>query len=207
MHRLFALPALLLLATLAHADEQTRAVPAFSAINSKGPISVLIEAGKTQSVVVSGNTKFVSEVITEVVGDELRISMKDKNSKSASGDPKVTITLPALRQLKIEGAGVTALNNISGDRLDVSYQGAGSLKANGKVKWLRLKAQGVGEVDTKALNADRVDVEFEGIGTVKVFANELLNAVVQGMGTLTYYGNPRTVNKSVQGIGSVSSGS
>ncbi|HTD06304.1 GIN domain-containing protein [Undibacterium sp.] len=206
MRRLFVLPAFFLLSAFAHADEQSRTTPAFNAINSKGPISIVVEVGKTQSVVVSGNDKFIREVVTEVVGNELLISIPGKKSSTATDDPRVIITLPALRQLKIEGAGATAINNISGDRIDISYQGAGSLKANGKVKWLRLKAQGVGAVDTKELHAEHVDVDFEGIGTVKVYATDLLNAVVQGMGSLTYYGNPRTFNKSVQGIGSVSAG-
>ena len=38
-------------------------------------------------------------------------------------------------------------------------------------------------------------------GTVQ--ASEKLTANVEGMGNLTYYGNPRIVNKSVSGIGSV----
>jgi hypothetical protein len=47
------------------------------------------------------------------------------------------------------------------------------------------------------------DVSFEGIGSVAIHAKDKLNATVRGMGNLTYYGNPRVVNKSVSGIGSV----
>ncbi|WP_394781485.1 head GIN domain-containing protein [Undibacterium sp.] len=205
MRRLFILP-LLFTSVFAHADEQVRKLPAFNAINSKGPISIIVQAGKAQTLTASGNEKFLSNLVTEVVNGELMVSLQDKNFKSTSGDPKIIVTMPALRQLKVEGAGETALSNIDGERLDISYQGAGSLKANGKIKWLRLKAQGVGEINTRELKAEHVDVEFEGIGTVKVYASDLLNAVVQGMGSLIYYGNPRTFHKSVEGIGSVSAG-
>jgi hypothetical protein len=98
------------------------------------------------------------------------------------------------------------LNKVNTDRLDISYLGAGHLAANGKVKYLRLNAKGVGEVDTKALVADRVDVNFEGVGNVSVHATELLNAVAKGIGGLTYYGHPKTINKSVSGIGNVRAG-
>ncbi|HEX8405647.1 MAG TPA: DUF2807 domain-containing protein [Duganella sp.] len=54
------------------------------------------------------------------------------------------------------------------------------------------------------MRAERVDVNFEGVGNVSVHATDLLNAVAKGMGSLTYYGRPKTVNKSVSGIGSVS---
>jgi hypothetical protein len=77
---------------------------------------------------------------------------------------------------------------------------------NGDVKTFTMKAEGVGEVDAQALLANDADVSFRGIGDVKVFARNRLDAVVQGMGGVTYYGKPRTVNKSASGIGSVKAG-
>jgi hypothetical protein len=117
--------------------------------------------------------------------------MPDKTFKSSNGAPRITITVPSLSRVKVEGAGETILNKVNTDRLDISYLGAGHLEANGKVKYLRLNAKGVGEVDTKALKAERVDVNFEGVGNVSVYATELLNAVAKGIGGLTYYGHPK----------------
>jgi hypothetical protein len=206
------LPISLTLALLAtalaplHAAESVRQVAPFIAINCNGPINVTVEAGQTQSVRVSGDERFVAAVKTEVSDRELTISMTDHGLKTLHGSSQVTITVPALSRLKMEGAGETQLRKINSDRLDVSYQGAGRLQASGKVKYLRLVARGVGEVDTKGLQADRVDVNFEGVGSVSVYARELLNAVARGMGTLEYYGHPRTVNKTAEGIGSVRAG-
>lgn len=187
----------------AHAAEQSRSTPAFKAIEIKGPINIVVEAGKPHAVTVQGDDKFVSRVVTEVVDGELKIYLRDKGPSSMSGESRILVAMPALGKFIAEGAGEARLTNISGDRLDVSYKGAGKLSAAGKVKWLRLKAQGVGEVDTKALIAEDVDVNFEGLGGVKVYASGKLNAVVRGMGELSYYGKPRTVNKSVAGVGSV----
>ena len=39
-----------------------------------------------------------------------------------------------------------------------------------------------------------------------MYATDTVNAVAKGMGSLTYYGKPKTINKSVSGIGSVSAG-
>jgi hypothetical protein len=93
---------------------------------------------------------------------------------------------------------------VRGERLDVGYRGAGSMAIDGKVNTFRMNAEGVGEVDTRALIADDVAVRFRGIGDVKVYAKDKLDVLVQGMGGLSYYGKPRPVNKSVQGLGSVS---
>ena len=181
----------------------TRALPSFIAINAKGAFTLTVEVGKAQTVVVSGDDQFVGSLKTEVVGNELLITMPDKTFKSSKNDPRITITVPALSRVKVEGAGETILNKVNTDRLDIGYLGAGHLVANGKVKYLRVNAKGVGELDTKSLVAERVDVNFEGVGHVSVYATELLNAVAKGMGELDYYGHPKTVNKSVAGIGSV----
>ena len=205
MRHLFLLSALSLasLATVAHADEQARTVGAFNAIDIRGPISLEVESGKEQSLLLRGDQKFLGNVVTEVVDGELKISLKDKSVKKTEGDARVIITMPTLRKLIAEGAGEKILSKLNGPRVDISYKGAGRLAADGNVDWLRLKAQGVGDVDTKALLAKNVDVNFDGIGNVKVYSSGELNAVVRGMGELTYYGKPKLVHKSIAGIGSV----
>ena len=188
-----------------HAAENVRNLPSFIAINCKGPVSLTVEVGKSQSVKVSGEERFVADLKTEVIDNELNITLP-KSYQNMKGDPRVTITLPSLSRVKLEGAGENTLSNINTDRIDISYLGAGRLQASGKTKYLRLSAKGVGEVDTKALHAERVDVNFEGVGSVAVYASDILNAIARGMGSLEYYGHPRTINKSVQGIGSVRAG-
>jgi hypothetical protein len=196
----------LLLTSFAHAAEQTRSVPAFKAINNKGAFSLHVEVGKAQSVVVKGDDKFIAKIMTEVVGDELMVSYRDKNSIKISDEAQVVITVPELVKFKMEGVGPTVINNVAGARFDVNYEGVGSLIVTGKTQTLKLKVQGVGKVDTKDLIAETVDVNLEGVGSVKVYASERLKATVQGIGSLNYYGNPRSISKSVEGIGSVRAG-
>ncbi|SDH16179.1 MULTISPECIES: GIN domain-containing protein [unclassified Duganella] len=188
------------------AADSTRQLPSFIAINAKGAFAMTVEVGKAQSVRISGEDKFVASLKTEVIDNELQITLPDKTYKGTQNDPRIIITVPSLSRVKVEGAGETLLNKINTDRIDISYLGAGHLAANGKVKYLRLNAKGVGEVDTSKLQAERVDVNFEGVGNVSVYATDLLNAVAKGIGGLTYYGHPKTVNKSVAGIGNVRAG-
>ncbi|CAH0165998.1 hypothetical protein SRABI118_00879 [Massilia sp. Bi118] len=203
-----ALAATLSLAGAAHADEQVRNAPAFTAISVQGPFSVTVDAGKAQSLTVRGDPRFIKELTSEVVDGELRLRLRDKDysHKSWKGDPLVVIGMPALRALEVEGAGEINLNRIRGERLDVTYRGAGKMDINGEVKTFSMKAEGVGEVDAKRLLANDVDIRFRGVGDVSVYARNRLDAVVQGMGSLTYYGKPRTVNKKASGIGSVDAG-
>jgi hypothetical protein len=190
----------------AHAADQVRSAAPFSSISVQGPISVTVDAGTAQSLTVRGNDKFVQGLVSEVVDGELRLRMRDKHFSTTSSEQRILITLPALRAFSAEGAGEIKLNKIRGERLDVDYRGAGSMDINGAVKSFKMKAEGVGQVDARALIANNADIQFRGVGEVQVYASDRLDAVVQGMGSLRYYGKPRTVNKSAAGLGSVSAG-
>jgi hypothetical protein len=206
MLRLTLAVALSLAAAAGQASDQVRNAPPFTSISVHGPVSVTVDAGKTQSLTLRGSDKFVSGLTSEVVNGELRLRMPDNKHTTNSSDERIIITMPELRAFNAEVAGETKLNNIRGNRLDVSYRGAGRMVITGEVKTFKMKAEGVGEVDTKALIANDVDIDFKGIGDVKVYAKDKLDAVVQGMGSVSYFGKPRTVNKSVAGFGKVSAG-
>lgn len=203
----FALFALCLLPMFAHADDQVRTTPAFDAISVRGPFDLEIEAGKARSIKISGDPKYFDRITTEVVDGRLTITFKVKNRNVEIEElPHIRVTLPTLRQLSEEGAGQTVLTNIDSERLDINYKGAGRLAANGKVKSLNLEARGVGEVDVKSLIALDADVDFEGVGSVEVYASRRLNIMAGGMGNLTYYGKPRSLTKSVAGLGDIAAG-
>ena len=79
-------------------------------------------------------------------------------------------------------------------------------RSTGKVQTFVLKAEGVGAVNARELDAQHVDVSLQGVGSAQVRATESLRAKLEGIGSLTYYGNPKRVSKQVEGIGRVASG-
>jgi hypothetical protein len=197
-----------LLALHAQAAEQTRDLAPFTAISNGGPVNLVVEVGKTQSVVVTGSDEYLEDLRTEVRDGELRIKMHNDShvDNRRWGDMKITITLPKLTSFTMGGAGQTTLTHVSGDSLDVRWGGAGNLKADGTVKNLKLNVGGVGSIDTRDLHADAVEVNVGGVGSVKVWASQSLDASVGGVGSLTYYGDPKQVNTRGGGLGSISKG-
>lgn len=202
-----ALSAGLFLATpSAWALEQTRDVPVFQSITSQGAFQVTVNVGQKQSVVLSGSDAALARIETKVVDNTLVVSAPDRKHSSNDDKVQVSISVEQLRQFQLEGAGKTELNYIAGERFRLNYQGVGLLKANGKVQTLIIKAEGVGSINTRDLDAQHVDVSLEGVGSVQVRATESLRAKVEGIGSLTYYGKPTRISKSVDGIGKVSAG-
>ncbi|MCK9688864.1 head GIN domain-containing protein [Scleromatobacter humisilvae] len=194
-----------LFALQAHAADEMRSVAPFSAISNSGPVNLHIEVGKVQSVRVSGTDDLVADLRTEVVDNELRLHMnRDTTNFNRNHDAlNVTITVPQLTAFTMAGAGETTITHMSGDRLEVRFGGAGSLKADGTVKNLTMNVGGVGSIDTRELHAETARVNVGGVGSVKVWASNELDASLGGVGSLTYYGDPKTVNTHGGGLGSI----
>lgn len=207
--RRLVLASLLGLASLAaHAADQSqvRNVGTFSEISNSGPFNISIDVGKAASVTASGSATFLDQLVTEVHDGELRIHLKDDHVNHLGDDNRITITLPQFTRYRMSGAGGTTLTHMAGDALDVSMSGAGSLKASGEVKRLKLSLSGVGSVDARELHAQSVRADVSGVGSVKVWSSDVLEGSVSGVGSLTYYGDPKTVNTRGGGIGSISRG-
>lgn len=199
---------LLMAAAPVWAAEQTRDVPAFDSITSQGAFRVTVNVGQKQAVVISGSDAALAKIDAKVVDGVLILASNERKQSinNHDDDVRVSINVEQLKQFRLEGAGKTELNNLAGEEFRLNYQGVGLLKANGKVQKLTIKAEGVGSINTRDLDAKHVDVSLEGVGSVKVRATESLRAKLEGIGSLTYYGNPRRISKSVDGIGSVSAG-
>ena len=191
------------------AGDQTRNVGAFTSISSQGAYKMTVNVGQKQSVVLSGSDAALARIDTKVMDGVLTVSMSERNRSSNShdvDDVRVSINVEQLSQFQMEGAGKTDINNISAERFRLNYQGVGLLKATGKVQTFVLKAEGVGPVNARELDAQHVDVSLQGVGSAQVRATESLRAKLEGIGSLTYYGNPKRVSKQVEGIGRVASG-
>ena len=192
--------------TPAWAAEQTREVAVFQSITSQGAFQVTVNVGQKQSVALSGSDTALARIEAKVVDNTLVLSTSERKHSNSDDKVRISINVETLKQFQMEGAGKTEINNLSGERFRLNYQGVGLLKANGKVQTLIIQAEGVGSINTRDLDAQHVDVSLEGVGSVQVRATESLRAKVDGIGSLTYYGKPSRISKSVDGIGKVSAG-
>lgn len=118
----------------AEAADETRSLAPFSSVSSSGTANVRIEVGKAQSITVSGDDALVRDVLTEVVGIQLKIRTHHNTVEIGGHNQgvRVTITVPRLTAFEMGGAGESTITHMSGDSLDVSFGGAGSLTADPK---------------------------------------------------------------------------
>lgn len=124
---------------------------------------------------------------------------------SGSGDVtlKNKVVSPSL-EISISGSGDLIAENIQSDNLKISISGSGDVRASGRVTNSNISIQGSGDVDALGLVTKNTRCSIQGSGDAKVQATNELSAQVSGSGDIRFKGNPKKLNKSVKGSGSIS---
>ena len=180
---------------------EKRDLPAFKAIDTTGAYGVDVQCQKPASFEIEADDNILPLIKTEVRDGVLYV-----NSEQRYNSAKVValrISLPELKSISSRGAGDISIHDAGSDDLNIESTGAASIKATGKVKKAAISSTGAGDIDSSRLQAEEVKVNVTGAASVSVYASEHLDVSVSGAGSVSYSGDPKTVNKSVSGLGSV----
>ncbi len=138
----------------------------------------------------------------------------------------VYVTLPTLTELDIAGAvEFVSEGMITGDELDIDLSGAssgmlnldydeislevsgaGSAEVAGRADEFKADIAGAADIKARDLITQNANVSIAGAGSISVHCTGDLDVSIAGIGNCEYFGNPKTVNRSVAGLGSVESG-
>lgn len=183
----------------------TKNLSSFSSIALKGSsYNVHIHTTKSSKnyIVISGDQNIVPLIKTEVNNNILNISYKKSIKTNLPLD--LNIYTNNLNALSLYGAGDINVNDISNKSFTVSIKGAWNIILKGNTDTLTVLSKGASQINTKELKAVDVNIEIDGVAKADVFANNNLQATVKGIGTITYYGNPKIVNPTISGLGNIS---
>jgi hypothetical protein len=183
---------------------EKREVGAFSYVDVSGAYEVEIVCQKQPGIEVEGDDNILPLVQTYVKNNTLYItSEKGFNIKRAI---KVRISTNNIDGVSSSGASQIAINGVKNEKLMIETSGASNINAAGETKSVEIESSGASKVDVRELRAARVKVSLSGAGQANVYASEEVNADVSGASSVTYYGDPKVVNKSVSGAGSINKG-
>jgi hypothetical protein len=183
---------------------EKRNVGAFSSVDVSGAYEVEIVCQKQPSLEVEGDENILPLVQTYVENNTLYImSERGFNVKKPI---KVRVTTGNLEAINSSGASKITLDGVKNEQLAIDANGASKINAAGETKNLQIDSSGASTVNVQDLRASRVKVSLSGAGHANVYASEEMNADVSGAASVTYYGEPKVVNKSVSGAGSINKG-
>jgi len=183
------------------AAAQTRALPAFTAVDLAGANNVTVYVGRTQAVTVRGDDNLIPFVTTAVQGGTLAIGQS--RSFSTRRPMSVEVAVPALDAVALSGTGVLNVYDVKADHFTVRAPGTGVLTVTGTTKTLDATLSGTGDLRLDALAAHDVTATVSGSGRLQVKAGHRLDATVSGVGSIVYTGSPTKLTKKVTGTGRI----
>lgn len=193
---------------------------------------LIISQGETESLSLEGQDSVLAMVKTQVRNGELLLDIDggwwDRTwraiTSTVEGKPlKYHLTLKKLDglfvsgavrvkskgfkfdnfQLILKGAGEIIMSDIQAQSIDIELPGAGLISLNGTVENQKVSLRGAGSYDAPRLKSANALVKLHGVGKASVWVENSLDAEVDGVGHIEYYGNP-SVRKSVSGLGKIS---
>jgi hypothetical protein len=135
---------------------------------------------------------------------ELRIGFPSLKELHVSGGIKLTtdgyLDIGDL-DILLEGSANVDMSLKAGN-INVKSEGGVILEMRGVAESLAVKVSGAGHVNARELTARDVTFRVEGVGFGSVYATNLLDVRIEGVGKVTFKGQPE-VKRIIEGLGSV----
>lgn len=135
-------------------------------------------------------------VITGFEGDTLLLELEGSGSINLTGRYRHI-------DARLTGVGHMNINGSDGNAIDVDLPGAGSITLRGKTKSLKADLGGVGNLDARNLQTDNCNIDLNGMSSAAVNVRDDAAVDLNGIGSVTIYGQPSKRRISVNGIGKV----
>ena len=194
----------------------------FHAIRLTMPADLILIPGDAPRVLIETDDTIIPVISTNTRDGVLTIATT-RLCVRPTGKPRVTVIYRNLDEVAILGTGdVTGEGVIAAETVKLSITGAGSMDLAVATRVLATTIAGMGTVNLSGsatdhnlvipgagtVNAARLDtgnttVEITGSGNADVHARDTLSVRITGNGNVQYSGNPRSLQQSVTGIGSV----
>ncbi len=184
---------------------EQRNVSDFYSVKVMGSTKVYISQGLSFNVSAKAYENILQILQTRVENGVLIIDFKN-NSNVTNDNSEVTITMPSISSLTIDGDGsistlgiFTSINNLS-----VSLSGAGSININKAtaINYI-INISGSGDVNSFGVLAENAIVKINGSGNASLSLTGSLNANISGSGNIYYKGNGVQVTSQIKGSGQV----
>jgi hypothetical protein len=200
---------------------ETRSLSSFSGVKAAEGIDVYLKKGSKESVRLEVSGVELSDVITEVSGDYLKIHMRegryrDKTVKVYVTYVKVTKLSASsaanifsnevlqVKELSLNASSAASIDvEIDAEKVSAGASSAADIELKGKAGELEAQASSAGEISAYDLVAESVDASASSAGSIKISVTKGISAQASSGGSVRYRGNPERSNTHSSSGGSV----
>jgi mannose-6-phosphate isomerase-like protein (cupin superfamily) len=135
------------------------------ALELAGPIDLTLRYGPAASLEVRGEQRLLGNVESTQQGGVLHIGTRGIVLRH-NRPLQAILVLPTLASLTVDGSGDSTVDGFSGERIDVSLDGSGSVKFNGRFRQVHAGLHGSGDLEVMGGSSDTVEAEVVGSGNM-----------------------------------------
>lgn len=202
---------------------ETRSLEKFSGVRVGEAIDLYLKKGDKESAKVEVEGVKLTDVITEISGNYLRVHMRSGNYQGRR-TVKVYVTyvsnierIGASSAASVFSEGLIKTNtldisansaanvelSVEAETVRVDVGSAGDVTIEGKAKNFSVEASSAGSVDAYNFECEKVEATVSSAGSAKVNVTKSLDAEASSGGSVRYRGNPTNTNTDSSSGGSV----
>jgi len=205
-----------------HVVSEERAVTGFDAIDLALAAHVEIVQDGAERLLLTVDDNVAPYVETQVRGGTLVVRGREGADLRPTGLARVVVHVRALRSVALAGSADLRIPMLRAARFALDVGGSGDVQVGvlqardfsarvggsgrvsvaGDVDRLEVAIAGTGTVAAGRLRAQRASVSISGSGRATTWPRDALEARIEGVGEIRYYGDP-VVDKRIAGVGSV----
>jgi len=179
---------------------ENRPIADFSSIKVAGGYQIKWSAGKP-SLTITADENLLPLIRATASAGRLKIGSEE--ALRPTRDITIVLSSASLSEARLSGGNSLNAGPISGPWLKLKSTGASDITVDGSVTDLKVTMTGAGKLNAKSLQAKNATLSLTGAAEADVAVTEMLKVSVTGAATLTYSGNPKTVEQKVTGAGSI----
>jgi hypothetical protein len=170
-----------------------------------GAVDLRIRQGDTATLRLVGDQAWLERTTTVQQGDTLHIET-DGRIRGRLAGMRAELVLPALREVMSESLGATDVSGFSGEELQLTLDGAGSMKVSCNYRVVSARLGGMGSMNLQGLTGEGVSLNLDGAGVVMLSGRaKWLKADMGGLGNLNAQQfHADTVTIDLSGLGNAS---
>ena len=183
-----------------HIRTDQQAISEFSEIAASGGLRIEWHSG-TPALSVITDENLLPYVENRISDNVIRLRTRERLRPTHG--IKVIVSSRSLNGADLSGAVDLIAKQVSGPKFYLQSRGASDVTVDGNVDQLLADMTGASDLKAKGLQAKTVEISTTGAASAYVSATDTLRVSITGAGDVTYYGNPKTIEKHVTGAGSI----
>jgi len=181
--------------------KENRVLQTFDEIKIDGSMDLIAICGTAQKVELEADSNLISLIKTDVIDKTLHVY--SENNYSSKNNQVIYISIDNLSKITLNGSSSIKISDLSNELFEISINGSGNIKADGKTKVFNIDINGSGSIQSEKLEAKNVYVNISGSGNAEIKAIDTLDISITGSGNVIFSGDPNITNQEIVGSGSI----